>query len=218
MNLMEKTIDIDFREKAETLIDLLKSSYAFEINVTKLKYGDYFIAPDTIVERKTVCDFLVSIIDGRLFNQAYRLAEHCERPVIIIEGKIFSGEGYPAISQEAIKGALITIAQTFHIPVLRTTSESDTAWYINQLHEHRQRVGEHSGPLLSRKAKNVDTQKIRILRALPGIGAKSAKTLLYHFGSIRNIFNASEEELLDVPGIGEKTAGKIQDILKENQI
>jgi len=211
-----KSIDVDFREKAETLINLLKSSYKFELNITTLKHVDYFIASDTVVERKTTHDFLVSIIDGRLFNQAYCMAEYCVRPIIIIEGKTFSGEEYPTMSQEAVKGALITIAQTFHIPVLRTTSESDTAWHINQLYEHRQRIGEHLGPLLSYKAKKANTQKLHVLRALPGIGAKSAKALLYHFKGIRNIVNATEKELLDVPGIGEKTARKIQDILKEN--
>lgn len=212
---MQKTIDVDIREKAEGLINLLKSSYDFEINLTTLKHGDYFIAPDTVVERKTAHDFLVSIIDGRLFSQAYCLAEYCERPVIIIEGETFFSEGYPTMSQEAIKGALITIAQTFHIPVLRTTSESDTAWHINQLYEHRQRVGEHIGPLLSYKAKKISTQKLHVLRALPRVGAKSAKALLDHFGNIKNVINASEKELLDVPGIGEKTAKKIKDVLSQ---
>lgn len=212
---MTKTINVDFREKTEALVNLLKSSYGFEININALKHGDYFIHPDTIVERKTTYDFLVSIIDGRLFNQAYRLAENCEHPIIIIEGKTFFDEGYPVVSQEAIKGALITIAQTFHIPVLRTTSEPDTAWHINQLYEHHQRIGENPGPLLSHKVKRIATQKIHILRALPGIGAKSAKTLLYHFGGIKNVVNASEKELLEVPGIGKKTVRKIQNVLKE---
>lgn len=206
-------IDVDFREKAETLINILKSSYEIEINMIALKYGDYFIPPDTVVERKTTYDFLISIIDGRLFKQAYRLAEHCKRPILLIEGETFFGEKYPDVSKEAIKGALITIAQTFYIPVLRTTSESDTAWYINKLYEHRQRIGENSGPLLSHKARRTDTQKIRFLKALPGVGSKSAKTLLQHFGSIKNIVNASEKELLDISGIGKKTASKIQDVL-----
>lgn len=208
-----KKIDVDFREKAETLINILKSAYEIEINTTALKFGDYFIPPDTVVERKTTCDFLVSIIDGRLFNQSYRLAEYCKRPIMLIEGETFFDEKYPNVSKEAIKGALITIAQTFYIPVLRTTSESDTAWCINQLYEHRQRIGENSGPLLSHKARRIDTQKIRVLRALPGIGLKSAKNLLHHFGSIKNIVNASEKELLDTSGIGKKTARKIQDVL-----
>lgn len=211
-----KRVDVDFRENAGILLALLKSLYGFETNVITLKYGDYFAPPDIVIERKTTSDFLVSIIDGRLFNQAYRLAKYCERPIILIEGETFFGDGYPAVSKEAIKGALITLAQTFYIPVLRTVSEPDTAWHINQLYEHRQRIGEKPGPLLSHKAKKIETQKNHLLRALPGIGAKSAKALLNRFGNIKNIVNASEKELLDVTGIGKKTAEKIQNVLKED--
>ena len=110
------------------------------------------------------------------------------------------------------------MTQTFHIPVLRTTSEPNTAWHINQLYENRQRIGENPGPLLSHKAKRIEPQKIHLLRALPGIGAKSAKALLYHFGSIRKVVNAPEKELLEVPGIGGKTARKIQNVLKEKPL
>ena len=101
---MTKITDMDFREKAEILINLLKSLYGFELNIAALKHGDYFIFPDTIVERNSTCDFLVFIIDERLFNQVYPLAEHCEHPVIIIEGKTFSDEGILLYRRKQLKG------------------------------------------------------------------------------------------------------------------
>jgi Fanconi anemia group M protein len=39
-----------------------------------------------------------------------------------------------------------------------------------------------------------------------------AKRLLHHFGSIRALVNASEEELQEVPGIGKKIAASIYEM------
>ena len=116
---MAKTIIVDHREHADTLLHTLEMEYDFEISVTTLKYGDYFIEPDITIERKTTKDFIASILDGRLFNQAYRLSEFTKRPIIIIEGSSFTNLDIN-FSLDSIKGALITLAQTYHIPVLRT--------------------------------------------------------------------------------------------------
>ena len=46
----------------------------------------------------------------------------------------------------------------------------------------------------------------RIVEMLPGSGMTMARTLLQHFGGVRRLLNATEEELLAVKGIGAKTA------------
>jgi DNA excision repair protein ERCC-4 len=212
--LNTKRIIIDHRENAEVLINVLQKKYNFEIEYKQLKYGDYFIEPDITLERKTTKDFLLSIIDGRLFHQAYRLTELTQRPIILIEGKTCCNTGVN-ISIESIKGALITLAQTFHIPVLRTIDEKDTAWYIEHLFMQRNRVGKNKGSLLGYTAKRLNTQKINLLRMLPGIGKETAKNLLDHFETITNIINASEKELAKLHGIGKKTANKIKYVVSE---
>jgi excinuclease ABC subunit C len=50
------------------------------------------------------------------------------------------------------------------------------------------------------------------LDKVPGIGSQRRKTLLKHFGSIEAIINASDEELLNLPGIH---AGVVE-ALREN--
>jgi Fanconi anemia group M protein len=207
-----KRIIADCRENAEELIGLLESRYGFDIVEKQLSLGDYFIAPDTIVERKTVADFAISIIDGRLFRQAYLLAECAENPLIIIEGETFDGLNVPI---NAIKGALISLAQSFRLPVLRTKNQKDSAWYINQLDMQRQRIGKNKGSLHLYNPKKIDTQKQYVLRAFPGIGPKLAKSLIDHFGTIRAIVNADEKEIAMAPGIGKAKASKISSILRE---
>ena len=100
-----KKIIIDHRENADKLIKLLQDKFYFEVDVRQLKYGDYFVEPDITLERKSTRDFLLSIIDGRLFKQAYRLAEYTERPIILIEGRSFRCTGVD-VSIELVKGTL----------------------------------------------------------------------------------------------------------------
>ncbi|MCF7791168.1 MAG: hypothetical protein K9L78_04735 [Victivallales bacterium] len=75
-----KKVIADHRESADLLIQTLKSQYNFQVEIRTLKYGDYYIKPDLFIERKTTKDFLVSIVDGRLFKQAFHLSKYTKRP------------------------------------------------------------------------------------------------------------------------------------------
>jgi len=206
---MIKRLIIDHRENADVMIKLLRDKYDFEVDVQQLKYGDYLIEPDITLERKTTRDFLLSISDGRLFHQAYRLAEFTERPLILIEGKSYRNTGVD-VSIESVKGALITLAQTFYIPILRTMDQEDTAWHIDYLFMQRNRIGKNKGVLAGCRSKHVNRQKVYMLRILPGIGQKTAERLLEHFETVTNIINASEKELTEIHGIGKNTANNIK--------
>ena len=212
----EATIHIDHREHCDILKLQLKE-YGFNLIEQHLTIGDYIVYPDTTIERKTIHDFAISILDGRLFNQAYRLSMLCERPIIIIEGKSFINDNSISISIGAAKGALITLAQTYQIPVLRTIDEKETAWYIKQLHLQRQRVGSHKKPLSAYTPQRTDTKKEYILKAFPGIGQKMAKTLIDKFGSITNVVNATYDELSEIHGLGPKTIEQIHHVIRENE-
>jgi len=215
VNEMNKRhIYIDHREHADTLRQKL-IEYGFEVEQKQLNIGDYLISPDTTVERKTARDFCISIMDGRLFDQAFRLARYCETPLMMIEGKTFLTDNEVDMDLAAIKGALLTLAQTFHLPVLRTVDESDTAWHMNQLSIQRMRLGRHMGPLSAYRPKKERTKKEYVLRALPGIGTQMAKTLLDKFGSVSSVINAPEEELLKVHGLGPKKVREIQNVIRD---
>jgi ERCC4-type nuclease len=54
-----------------------------------------------------------------------------------------------------------------------------------------------------------------IIEGLPQISSVIAKRLLEHFGSIRALSNASEQELQEVPGVGKKIAQDIYQVINE---
>jgi ERCC4-type nuclease len=51
------------------------------------------------------------------------------------------------------------------------------------------------------------------LQSLPGVGSDRAKKLLEHFRTVRSCFSASPAELLEVEGIGPKTAEAIEQVI-----
>jgi DNA excision repair protein ERCC-4 len=209
------TIDVDHRENCPELIATLRDPHGFDVHIGELKLGDYRIAPDTVIERKTTDDFCLSIIDGRLFRQAYRLADHCQCPIIIIEGESFANRQYD-VGLTSIKGSLISLAQTFRIPVLRTRNQVDTAWHLYSLAQQRRRVGRGSGVLRGPTPKRPASQRQYIVRSIPGVGPKLARLLLDEFGTVEAIARAPADELASIPGLGRKRAESIHNILHED--
>lgn len=210
---VQPSIHVDHREECPALIAALEG-YGYRLESKQLSIGDYRIPPDTVVERKTVDDFCLSIIDGRLFRQAYRLANQADCSIIVVEGESFANRQY-AIELESIKGALISLAQTFRIPVLRTRDQEETAWYLHTLAQQRQRVGTGAGVLRGPAPKRPKTQREYILRGIPGVGPKLARLLLDRYETIEAIAKAPSEQLAATPGLGRKRAESIHMILHE---
>lgn len=67
---MDVKIEVDYREKPSGIIDILRSRNGIRVEEKRLSVGDYRINDHITVERKTTRNFIISIIDGRLFSQA----------------------------------------------------------------------------------------------------------------------------------------------------
>ena len=72
----------------------------------------------------------------------------------------------------------------------------------------------NSAKTTKNKSKNTDSKKIiQTLKALPGVGSKSAKALYdVGFKSTKSIVTANEKDLLAVPGIGINLVKKLKNI------
>jgi Fanconi anemia group M protein len=186
-----------------------------EIKPIRLEVGDYILSKDVCVERKTVNDFVSSIIDKRLFQQAKDLAESFKKPIIIIEGAddIFSQRN---IHPNAIRGAIAALAIDFNIPIIQTDDADETAQMLYFIAKREQCEndkpialrGKHSGLTFKQ-------QQEFLVEGLPLVGPKLAKNLLEHFGSVETVFTASETELKKVPKVGEKKAKNIREVVSK---
>ncbi|PIN82231.1 MAG: heavy metal resistance protein CzcA, partial [Nitrosopumilales archaeon CG11_big_fil_rev_8_21_14_0_20_33_24] len=125
MKLENLRIIVDERERKSGIPDLLKS-VGLNLEMKTLPVGDYIVAPETVVERKSIRDLLSSVFDGRLFDQCSRLKEHFEFPIVLMEGNVDEIEEITD-NPMIFYGALSTVAIDFKIPIIPTPSAMHTA-------------------------------------------------------------------------------------------
>jgi len=210
MKLDKLRIIVDERERKSGIPDLLRAT-GINIELKTLPIGDYIVAPETVVERKSIHDLVSSIFDGRLFDQCNRLKEHFQFPIILIEGNL---DEISNITENPLifYGAISSIALDFKIPILPTPSADHTAKLLVSLCSRKESA---TGPFLKKikKSNDIQKQQLSVLSSLPGIGEKLALRLLKKFGSPLRIFSASSTELAKVDGLGLARAKKIKKML-----
>jgi DNA excision repair protein ERCC-4 len=210
MKIEDLRMVVDERERKSGIPDLLKQ-IGVKVEMMNLLIGDYIVAPETVVERKSVSDFISSVFDGRLFDQCNRLKEHFENPTIIIEGNV---DEIDKITENPLVfyGAMSSIVLDFKIPIIPTPNASHTAKLLISMCV---RQGTIKGPFLKKIRKSGDLQQkqLSILCSLPGVGEKLASRMLEKFGSPSSSLNASSVELSKISGMGEARAQKIRKVL-----
>ncbi|MCK4551165.1 MAG: DEAD/DEAH box helicase, partial [Candidatus Aenigmarchaeota archaeon] len=179
---------------------------------TQLAVGDFQISSRVGIERKSVDDFLQSIIDGRLFSQLKDLSTHFSRPILIIEGDDLYGRRQ--IHPNAIKGALNSIAVDFRIPILWTKTLDDTAETIIEIAKREQEEGKTFAIRGARSTLSEDEELEYFVAGLPDVNTSFAKKLLEKFSTIKKLVNAKQERLMKVEGIGEVRARKIKKLFE----
>ena len=210
MKLENLRIIVDERERKSGIPELLKS-VGLNLEMKTLPIGDYIVAPETIVERKSIRDLMASVFDGRLFDQCTRLKEHFEHPIVLMEGNVDEIE---EITENPLifYGAISTVVLDFKIPVIPTPSAAHTAKLLVSMCS---RKDASKGPFLKKikKSSDLERQQLSSLCSLPGIGEKFAVRMLEKFGTPLKVFTATSAELAKIEGLGEARAKKIKKVL-----
>ncbi|MDD4251060.1 MAG: DEAD/DEAH box helicase [Candidatus ainarchaeum sp.] len=211
----EIIIFVDSREQASSVAKELFEKKC-KIIMKPLNIGDYVLSQDVCVERKTVEDFLNSMIDGRLFNQLIDLRENYPKPLVIIEGNMNDLYKIRNMHRNAIIGAITSIALDYNVPILNTKDSSETAEYLYVIAKREQIAKEKDIRIrMGRKGLTTHEQQQYIVEGFPLVGPLMAKKLLEKFENIKGIINASEKELIEIENMGLKKAKKIKKILEE---
>jgi len=203
------SIIADHREKRTKTCEWLRTFDA-EIIEKQLDVADYIVSDRVGIERKTVADFLVSLMNQRLFKQMENMASSFERPVVILEGDpkmLFLSRN---IHPNTIHGALSSIAVDHGIPIIWTDSPKSTAAQIFWT-AYREQGKERRGlqARVCKKTKNAAQQQEFLVAGLPDINSVLGRRMLREFKTVRNVFSLTEEELKRIDGIGDKKARKI---------
>jgi len=203
----------DDREKSNGIIKQLVD-LGIKIDLKRMDIGDYQVGERCVVELKTVPDFVDSMIDGRLLDQLKQLSK-IDRPLLIIEGieDIYSQRN---IHPNAIRGMLSTIAVSYGIPIIQTKNNKETAELLHIIAKRENDPDKKHFSLHSKKPLGDKELQEYIVSSLPNVGPSLAKELLHKFRNIRFIFNANEEKLKSVSGVGDKIAKNIQTLLDKD--
>jgi ERCC4-type nuclease len=194
----EIKIIADYREKNSLIISKLLEA-GIEVELKELKVADYLVK-GVAIERKTVSDFISSMLSGRLLRQLEEIQQY-ENRLLMIEGiderELYSESQEEGIHPNSIRGFLLSILLRHRVPIIFTKNSEDSAKFI-ELIARKKKV---ESPLnVKKRSLNKKERMQFILEGFPGIGPKTARKLLEKFRTIKNIANASLEELTEVIG------------------
>ena len=203
----------DDRETSSRVVECLHGK-GVPIAVQRLEDGDYAIGDQILVERKTTKDFADSLVERDLLGQIRRLSARVSRPILIIEGEdLFSQRN---IAPNAIRGVLASIGIDMGVTLLYTSTPEETAEMLYII-ARRLETGSTPPSLHAKKPYHSDAeQQEYVLSSFPGIGARHARLLLSHFGTLHDVLSADAEHLMQVEGIGKKTAETIVALMQRS--
>lgn len=216
MAINSAEIFVDFRESRSQVPKFL-TKFGINFEMANLSV-DYQIGMDYMIERKTIADFITSIGDGRLFRQVTDLADKYVNPLLLLEGGgLYKNGRVPA---NVIRGINIWIAVKQKVPLLRTFNEFDTACMLRLLVKKSSCFNRDSQKPLRYQKKLISPwqQQIKILAQIPGVGQKTAKDLLKFCGSITTMAQLADEDLINLPGLGEKRLKNFRQIFPSQSI
>lgn len=205
-------IVVDSRELRSPILGYLQALPDVNCTVKELVCGDYLPHSTHAVERKEATDFVLSIMDRRLFSQVLRLKDEFESVTFLIEGDIYKTRS--AITPEALTGALSYLMTLAQVSVVMVKTPKESADLIFTMARHLQVGLGYEIALRANKPKNLTDLAQFAIEGLPGIGPKSAQALLKHFGSVAAVYRASVSELQAVPGVGKKTAERVREVIE----
>lgn len=202
-------IIIDDREK-NSLIPSLLISKNLNISFKRLEIGDYIIN-DLIIERKTMDDFISSMISSRLKEQIKNLKSQ-EKTLLILEGENHKHK----ISSNSIKGTIASIILKDKVGIITTKNEEETANFLKLMAKKKKLEEEKEENIIrpKKKIKNLEEKKSFFLQGLPGIGNKKSKEIIQKFLNISEFLNSSSETLKEL-NLKDQNIKEIFQILKE---
>lgn len=223
-------IKIDSREKARK--DRAKEFYiakGHDVNVETLDVGDYIFDDNVVFEYKEISDFMSSILNESLFNEAANQSMKYPHHYVIIVGELkryvtsnwsyARQRDYPKYVHDNYAryyGALRRL-RTFTTPIIVDT-EKEALW---EMLLQAEKCLDGKSKFYSNVTRPVHSQDVVdvVLCSVNGISSKKAEVIRKHHYilNIYDLMNLTVEDFKQVKGIGEKVANNIYDFLHKGE-
>jgi ERCC4-type nuclease len=177
-----------------------------DVAPTRLPVGDYVLSDRLVVVRMTERALIAMLRGGRLFD----LVTALRRDYLVVVLMIQRGRGIPPPRGQ--RAALAWLLRE-GISVLVVDDRDDAASWIARL--AAQEDGAEPPPAgVGPKARDPDRLVEQLVAWLPGVSAVGARRLLLHFGSLRRLFTATAEDIMQVRGFGPRRSRAIVEIAR----
>lgn len=206
-----RTVKLDVHEPVELVLAI--EEYDIEVERQKMQGRD-FEGPTTIGEIKRGDDLFNSILDKRLINQAKIMHSTGKQRFLILAGDL----GDERYRLKPVIGALLSCVFHYQLGIIPVPkNENIIAWVIHQILEKLD--GKEPHPINYTRSRRYDTGLKRnvgmeMYQSIPGIGRKSAPTLLKAYPTMAELVGATINELQRLPDIGPKRAERIYNALR----
>ena len=184
----------------------LKDKYRL-FNISKKNSGDDIASMKEVILRR------FSNRDLRLENPSLILIDGGKAHLNIVKKTLYElnieGIELLSISKGARRKAEMDSIHRVNKPVMRIIKGSITHLFLQEIRNETHRFS-----ITIQKKKQIKLSSRSFLDDLIGIGVKRKKLLIRYFGSVEQVKRASAQDLMNVPGLGKKTAILIYNQLK----
>ncbi|QRV17107.1 DEAD/DEAH box helicase [Haloterrigena salifodinae] len=204
----------DQREMDANIARDLSRREEIEVRLETLDVGDYVCSDRVVIERKSVADFVDSLVGGdrSVFEQVGAMARHYSRPIVIVEGDGLYEQR--DVHPNAVRGALSSLAVDFGASVLRTEGEQETTELLAVIAGREQETADREVSVHGEKqSKTLAEQQEYVVSSIAEIGPVTARSLLEEFGTVEAVMIATEDELQEADGVGAVTAERIREVI-----
>lgn len=216
-------VTIDSREQSRiTSATQYYENQGYEVEVAELKIGDYLFQNQVCFEFKTIPDFISSIQNGRVFNQAINMAENYDYHYVIIQGDEHTRSRSLGMSQQYIPvnitqylGALASLNR-FTTVIESYNPIVEEAYYRMMITAHKAIQNKPLVKKFPRKDKNPAFNYL--CYCIYGVSAKRAQDIVYtcHLKTMEDLFNLTHQDLIKIDGIGDNLADRILQSISED--
>ena len=214
---------IDSREKDR--VETAKEYYmeqGLDVSVKELPIGDYVFTDwdnDVCFEFKEVNDFITSINDGRVFNQAINMAENFDYHFVIIRGTANERAKYLAITKNyqpvnifQYYGAIASLNR--YTTVIESYSSHIEEVFYRMYIQAKKCL--QNRPIVKKFPRKDKNSALNFLcHDVYGLNYARAKLIvdMYNLTSLNDLMKLTPDMLTRIKGIGENTAQKIMEAI-----
>ena len=214
-------VQIDSREK-----DRIQSASEYykqqglEVEVCELEVGDYIFDHKVCFEMKLIPDFIASIQEGRVFNQAITMAENYDWSFVMIHGdlyqrtkEIIKSRDYIPMTIEQYIGSISSLNR--YTTVIQCYNSVIEEAYYTMMKQAEKCLSNR--PIVKKFPKKHKNSAFNFLcYTIYGINYKKADAIVkeYNLKTLSDLQNLTIEKLVKVDGIGERNAKRIMEAIK----